>query len=191
MQIPVPEHLYEPANALAGRIIQKLWNQWGKDETGIRNKEVDLYNVNIPMVNALVSEEGMQVVWTKIWRNGYGRLFAPHKLAYDSDDPNPEMDPGGPDAPLSPVPRQTAQHAKELVFKFAPDMHGIVHPDLSSLPVGCDAWALAKGWASVTPLRASFAEPTDLEPDTVGVMESAAGLESSTGHEDRVKLFKL
>jgi tubulin---tyrosine ligase len=42
---------------------------------------VDLYNVNIPMVDALRESEGsLPVVWTSIWRNSYGQLFQPHTV---------------------------------------------------------------------------------------------------------------
>lgn len=165
-----------------------------------------MYNVNIPMIDALVSEAGMRVVWTKMWRNAYGRLFTPHKLV-DTKDPDPEMDPGGPDAPLSPGPENVdrspgtswrvpstgaaTQHARELTFKFAPEMRHIVNPELSTLPKGCDAWAIAHGWASVTPLRASFAEPAGPDPESVGTVDDAIGSDSSAGWDNGVKLFKL
>lgn len=54
----------------------------------------------------------------------------------------------------------------QLVFKFSPSMGGLINPEMASLPVGSDGWAIAKGWVSVTPLRASFAEPAHEMGDT-------------------------
>ena len=52
------------------------------------------------------------------------------------------------------------QDAGRLSFRWAPDMRGLIDPQLSTLPVGSDGWAIRQGWASVTPIRASFAEPS-------------------------------
>jgi tubulin--tyrosine ligase len=46
---------------------------------------------------------------------------------------------------------------KTLKFHFAPNMKPLLFPADESLPDGTDAWAFAKGWVSVTPLRAEFA----------------------------------
>ena len=46
-----------------------------------------------------------------------------------------------------------------LVFKFSPDLTGLVNPSPTAVPVGSDGWAMLNGHVSVTPLRASFAEP--------------------------------
>ncbi|KAF9015184.1 survival protein sure-like phosphatase/nucleotidase [Cyathus striatus] len=50
--------------------------------------------------------------------------------------------------------------AGDLLFKWAPEMKGLITPSSSSLPEGSDGWAIHKGYVSVTPLRASFGEPT-------------------------------
>jgi len=42
---------------------------------GIRDGEVDLYNVNIPMIEKLLSSDCLPVTWSTMWRNSYGRLF--------------------------------------------------------------------------------------------------------------------
>lgn len=47
---PSPSKYTAPAHELAGRIIKRLWENWGTDKNGLRLNEVDLYNVNIPMV---------------------------------------------------------------------------------------------------------------------------------------------
>ena len=71
---PSPPEYVQPAHELAVRILNELWNNWGKDSAGIRNGEVDLYNVNLPLVQEILSEAGMDVVWTTIWRNKYGSV---------------------------------------------------------------------------------------------------------------------
>lgn len=212
MERPVPPQLFDPAHRLSSRIIQSLLSNWGTDESGIRNGEVDLYNVNIPMVNSLLSEEGMPVVWTTIWRNAYGRLFKPHALGLANGDVPPA---GGPDARLSssngnsaeprseapqantlsqggPVsssekfddPIEQDGHAPELVFKFAPDVSSLIGSGVKA-PVGSDAWAIERGWASITPMRASFAEP----PPEVNVGEPIDSIIGDT--EDRVRYFRM
>ncbi|KAL5535574.1 hypothetical protein ACEPAF_3668 [Sanghuangporus sanghuang] len=209
---PVPPQLFDPAHRLSSRIIQTLLSSWGTDQGGLRNREVDLYNVNIPMLHSLLSEEGMPVVWTTVWRNAYGRLFKPHTLGLADGDVLP---PGGPDARLSsnngnsaeskievpqagsssrekPVsssenfddPIEQDGHAPELVFKFAPDMSGLIGSRVVA-PVGSDTWAIERGWASVTPLRASFAEAPVAE-NGEETLESAL-----TDLGDGVRLFKM
>jgi len=160
---PSPEEYVQPSHELALKIIGKLWNQWGKDLSGLRSGEVDLYNVNIPLVPELLREGGMEVVWTRIWRNTYGSLFQPQ----NSDN---TTSPAGPDAKISrDSPQSSAQqehhHLQQIVsapglaFKFAPEMSSLVNPAINSLPYGSDAWAVHHAKASVTPLRTSFAEP--------------------------------
>lgn len=47
---PSPPKYNAPAYALSARIIKRLWENWGSDAAGLRFGEVDLYNVNVPMV---------------------------------------------------------------------------------------------------------------------------------------------
>ncbi|KAI0322706.1 sure-like protein [Amylostereum chailletii] len=150
--------LHAPAHTLSGRIIQRLWDEWGADEGGLRAEEVDLYNVNIPMVDGLLAEDGLPVLWTRIWRNTYGRLF---KEQSPEGQQTISGSSAGPDAPETPGQKGKVADVPGggLVFKFAPDMTGLIGRKLSSMPEGSDGWAIEKGWASVTPLRASFAEP--------------------------------
>ena len=148
---PTPVTLFEPAHSLSGKIIQYLWSHWGQDDGGLRAGEVDLYNVNIPLVEALLSKEGLKICSTTIWRNSYGSLF--------KTIPNPSTVLSvGPD-PLDSVADATSSDSQDLLFKFGPHMENILTPPITSLPIGSDGWAIHHGWASVTPLRASFAEP--------------------------------
>lgn len=152
---PTPTELFAPAHRLGSSIIVHLWNNWGKDEGGLRNGEVDLYSINIPLGENLLTEQGLKICTTTMWRNSYGRLF---KRLTD------RALPVGLDAlghPMQEADRRitTAHDDGELAFKFSPDMTDLITPSFSSLPVGTDAWALHQGWISVTPLRASFEEP--------------------------------
>ena len=157
---PTPTTYFEPANLLASRIIRHLWDNWGLDEVGIRNGEVDLYNINIPMVEGLLSEQGLPITWTRMWRNSYGRLFkrhaSPNRLATSPAGPD-SLDSNEQGVLEKPVdgPAQS-----ELTFKFAPDISELINPTLASVPAGSDGWAIAKGFVSVTPMRACFAEPS-------------------------------
>lgn len=200
VQRPVAPELHKPAHILSGRIIQRLWENWGTDEGGNRNKEVDFYNINIPMIDTLLSEVGMPVVWTTLHRNSYGRLFEAHSPA--SAMSNPNIPPGGPDAQISRKDnatsygdsRTTDDGPSSLVFAFAPDMKTLVFPDVETLTSGSDTWALSHGWASVTPLRASFAGVPDPELKHPGLIEQGEGVSlegSGSVRIDGVKLFKL
>ncbi|CAL1695893.1 unnamed protein product [Somion occarium] len=146
---PTPEELFEPAHLLSSRIVRHLWDNWGQDDGSLRNGEVDLYNINIPMVHGLLGDEGLKIYWTNIWRNSYGRLFKAHAVT------GPVVCPAGPDSLDSRNNGGTSQDP--LTFKFAPDMKNLLDP--ASSPVGTDGWAVSHGHVSVTPLRASFAEP--------------------------------
>lgn len=158
---PTPAAYFEPAHALASRIVRHLWANWGLDAGGARDGEVDLYSVNIPMIQDLLGAAGPPICWTRMWRNSYGRLFTPHARAA-----KPATSPAGPDSldsnargVLDEAGTAASGAANQLVFKFSPAMEGLINPEMSDIPVGSDGWAIAKGWVSVTPLRASFAEP--------------------------------
>ncbi|KAF7347813.1 Sure-like protein [Mycena venus] len=164
---PTPKTYFEPAHVLAGRIVRYLWDNWGHDDGGLRAGEVDLYNVNIPLIEGLLTDEGLKIIWTTMWRNSYGRLFK----AVSGETPGTAQqsaNAAGPDASMADAQGvQETSSVDTLAFKFSPAMEGLIHPDESSLPVGSDGWAIFKGYASVTPLRSSYAEPsqdaTDIE----------------------------
>lgn len=158
---PVPTSFHDPAHFLAVRIIKYLCSNWGQDEGALRNSEVELYNVNIPMIEELLSSEGIPTVWTSIWRNSYGQLFK----ALSTVDTSRGISPAGPDsnsnvdaAEDQPAAELPPRKKGNLMFKFSPDLNDILTPPPSSIPVGSDGWAMSKGYASVSPLRACFAE---------------------------------
>ncbi|KAJ3894945.1 survival protein sure-like phosphatase/nucleotidase [Lentinula edodes] len=156
---PTPTTYFEPAHILGANIIEHLWHTWGSDEFGLKNNEVDLYNVNIPLIEPILNNEGLKIYWTTMWRTSYGRLFKP--ISGDSPQ-SAKVNPAGPDTSTSPVEQiQSPTPTDSLVFKWSPAMEGLIRPDHSSLVVGSDGWALHHGAVSVTPLRASFAEPVE------------------------------
>ncbi|KAK0208340.1 survival protein sure-like phosphatase/nucleotidase [Desarmillaria ectypa] len=152
---PTPVTFFEPAHILGIRIINHLWGNWGKDKGGLRRDEVDLYNINIPLIQELLTEEGLKICWTTMWRNSYSKLFKQLQAFDLEEDTSPAA---GPDAPA--ISESTGvDRSSDLLFKWSPEMDGLIRPSESSLPVGSDGWAIHKGWVSVTPLCASFAEP--------------------------------
>jgi tubulin---tyrosine ligase len=162
---PTPTTYFQPAHDLGCQIISHLWDNWGKDGSGLRDGEVDLYSINIPLIEDILSDQGLDIYWTTMWRNSYGRLFK--NIAEQHDESSSDkgtVSPAGPDAatnptktPTGPSPQRTDD--TDLLFKWAPDMRGLIQPKEDELPVGSDGWAIHKGSVSVTPLRASFAEP--------------------------------
>ncbi|KAG2154870.1 sure-like protein [Suillus clintonianus] len=160
---PTPNELFEPAHILSARIIQYLWNNWGRDVGGMRNGEIDMYNVNVPMIMELLNPEGIDVHWTHMWRNSYGQLFKAIS-ASDATSTKREIPSESPDVAGQHTAQQSGsgsdvpkEEPAALVFKFSPDVQPLITPSLASLPVGSDGWAIAKGHASITPLRACFA----------------------------------
>ncbi|OCF36725.1 hypothetical protein I316_01321 [Kwoniella heveanensis BCC8398] len=73
----------------------------------------------------------------------------------------PTPNPSSPTSPLVNAGVEGQVQDKQLKFHFAPNMKPLLAPPLESLPVGSDAWAFAKGYISVTPIRAQFAGPVD------------------------------
>ncbi|EKM83862.1 hypothetical protein AGABI1DRAFT_110465 [Agaricus bisporus var. burnettii JB137-S8] len=155
---PTPTSFHEPAHRLGSQIIQHLWHNWGEDQHGLRDNEIDLYSVNIPLIEGILSQEGLKICWTTIWRNSYTRLF---KNVAGDDNERSDTNQAAPLTTSNPAPGG-------LLFRWAPEMKDLITPPLSSLPVGSDGWAIHQGYVSVTPLRATFGEPpinqgTDIE----------------------------
>jgi len=156
---PTPQAYFEPAHNIGCRIISHLWNNWGEDEGGLRDGEIDLYSVNIPLIEQILHMDGLKVCWTRLWRNSYGSLFK--NVSGNIGQSTVAVDP-------DPLTGQTQASVAEkatgnLLFKWAPEMRGLISPSLDSLPIGSDAWALHQGLISVTPLRATFGEPRSHE----------------------------
>lgn len=94
-----------------------------------------------------------------MWRNSYGRLFKNVGRNEGTASTDRSVTPSWPDAVTDDQAGAADNEIGDLLFKWAPEMKGLITPSLSSLPVGSDGWALHQGWVSVTPLRASFGEP--------------------------------
>jgi broad specificity polyphosphatase/5'/3'-nucleotidase SurE len=109
---------------------------------GMRDGEVDIYAINIPIVSALLND-GMKIVWTRLWRNVYGRLFKHGEEAPTSE--------------ATVIGQEGGQDS--LTFTFSPDWNGLLHPTKDDLPYGTDAWGIHNNMATVTPLKATFGEP--------------------------------
>jgi tubulin---tyrosine ligase len=152
---PTPPTLFVPAHILSTRILKHLWENWGTDEGGLRSEEVDLYSVNIPLVEQLLHKDGLKIYWTTIWRNSYGQLFK-------------SVDPSTQSAAMGLADQTCGEGHSEkvecgspnLTFSWAPQMEGLVNPALEDIPKGTDGFAIYHGNVSVTPIRASFAEPS-------------------------------
>ena len=89
---PVAPRTIELATEAAVEVVQRLWADWGSDGTdvapwkyavgegeedeGHRMKgKVQLYNVNLALIDEFLEKDKRKVVWTRIARNGYGSLF--------------------------------------------------------------------------------------------------------------------
>jgi len=153
MVYPTPTEYFEPAHELGVRIISHLWHNWGADYSGLQGGDIDLYSINIPLIEALLSDNSLQICWTRLWRNSYGRLFENAVGPRDTPASIPS------DIVAKAHENGTATEDTKLLFKWAPDMKALIDPSFNTLPVGSDAWAIHKGWISVTPLRSTFGEP--------------------------------
>jgi 5'/3'-nucleotidase SurE len=163
---PTPSVFFEPAHILGGQITNYLWHNWGEDKGGLRGSEVDLYSMNIPLVAGLLSDEGLKICWTKLWRNSYGRLFQTASMPELGDSKSTPNDSANSTSVKSFSSSSASDISKDLIFKWSPDMTGLIMPS-SALPPGSDGWAIHKGWVSVTALRASFAEAAVNEIDDI------------------------
>ncbi|WVQ82229.1 5'/3'-nucleotidase SurE [Cryptococcus sp. DSM 104549] len=214
---PVTPRVLELATEAAVAVCQRLFDGWGWDDApGGKKGKVQIYSVNIPLVEASLEENARKVCWTNMWRNAYGQLFKTTKLSkatYDPGDdpvqgnhfqPNKPNKPtlavsasasavpphvsstrtAGPAAlptpdPASPLTPSSPSEPKvepQLKFHFAPNMQPLLFPEMGSVPEGSDAWAFAKGYVSVTPMRAEYA----------GVGEGAWGFGWEDGKGDRI-----
>ena len=158
---PTSADYFEPIYILSCDIILYLWQNWGKDEEGTRNGEVDLYNVNVPIVDRTASDSGPKICWTSVWRNSYGNLFTNFSGSGTLDE-NQAIRVAGPDEQDNDDSSSLDSKARDLLFSFSPDWT-TASPAQSDIPIGSDAWAIRHGWVSVSPLRASFAQPPTID----------------------------
>lgn len=120
------------ANKLSASLIQRLYDNWAHEP------DVGCYSINIPLCETISQP---QVIWTRIWENRYGPLFAAESTAtYPA--------PLAPQPPTAPKPQN--------VLHFAPNMASLLGP--TTLPEGTDVWAILNGYVSITRLRPNFME---------------------------------
>ncbi|WWC70352.1 5'/3'-nucleotidase SurE [Kwoniella pini CBS 10737] len=189
---PVTSRVMELATDAAVDVCERLFGDWGYDEDHEKGRHlVQIYSVNIPLVESDLQKDKRKTAWTNMWRNSYGRLFKATTLTQTEYDPaqfhrqegalpsqnqpqNNQIPPNvsnsstaGPGALPTPYttspssPNNEISGDNQLRFHFAPNMKPLLAPSLESLPVGSDAWAFAKGYIGVTPLRAQFAGPIE------------------------------
>ncbi|KIJ29596.1 hypothetical protein M422DRAFT_268939, partial [Sphaerobolus stellatus SS14] len=124
---PTPKTLHDPAHRLAIEIISKLWSNWGADPIGIHGDgEVDLFNVNIPVVEKLLSEEGMGMTCQRCGKLEEDEISAAGPDADTASESEDQQEAEG----------SVAVKSAPLVFNFSPEMQALVKPTLDSLPEG-------------------------------------------------------
>lgn len=120
------------ANKFAAELIQRLYTNWDNEP------DVGCYSINVPLCETVTKPE---VVWTRIWENRYGPLFAAKTTA---------------NYPAPPAPQPASAPKPERVLHFAPNMASLLGP--KKLPEGTDVWAIMNGYVSITRLRPNFME---------------------------------
>ncbi|MBW0551303.1 hypothetical protein O181_091018 [Austropuccinia psidii MF-1] len=166
---PISTELLEAANRLAVKIIERLW-RIGFTNFGDKDA-ADLYSVNIPLVPAIISDP--KVIWTTEATTRYGRLFLsetstsqviPTKPA-EIDETSTHLDP----SKLMESTHSPTADAEAIDFVFKPDISSLIDPNDSQLVPGTDAWALNKGFSTVTPLQAAFKAAKPPACDTISL----------------------
>ncbi|KAI5453223.1 hypothetical protein NCC49_006248 [Naganishia albida] len=114
---PVPPSCIRLANEAAVEVCARLWADWGYDSghqrslDGSRMKgRVQLYAVNLLLVEEFLKRENRRVVWTRIARNGYGQLFK--RKQPDMSD-NPWQLAASGKEPTTTTPAQSAPQASQ------------------------------------------------------------------------------
>lgn len=120
------------ANQFTANLIQRLYINWHQEP------DVGTYSINVPLCETLSNPE---VVWTRIWENRYGPLFAADTTAK---------------YPAPPAPQPATAPKPEKVLHFAPNMASFLGPE--KLQEGTDVWAIMNGFISITRLRPNFME---------------------------------
>jgi tubulin--tyrosine ligase len=77
---PVSSLVMERAHDIAADVCERLWDDWGFEQGSEGKRPVQVYSVNVPLVEDALAPENIKVVWTRLWRNAYGRLFQKTKL---------------------------------------------------------------------------------------------------------------
>lgn len=134
--------------------MKRLWHDWGSDPTSPHEGRVQLYCINLPLVDKHLEQGQRKVVWTRLARNGYGSLFKKKdRHSVLSNDWDAKKTTAGAAAAASgagPAAAPEANSSKEkqivddeeddtLCFHFAPDMKPLVFPAEDQLVEGTDS----------------------------------------------------
>ncbi|KAE8538367.1 5'/3'-nucleotidase SurE [Cryptococcus gattii VGV] len=181
---PIAPRLLDLAAETSVDVCKKLFDNWAHDSAPGRAGKVQIYSVNVPLVEQYLEKGNRKAVYTELWKSAYGD----HTHFDPGDDPDQgnknkttEHQPNKPQAApvpshtktsdgtpgpaalptpsLTPAPTPTTAQTpqqKQLKFRFDPNLQPVLFPREDTLTEGTDAWALAKGYVSVTPLRAEY-----------------------------------
>jgi broad specificity polyphosphatase/5'/3'-nucleotidase SurE len=165
VQRPVAQSTFDLAHDAAVDVCKRLFDDWGYEDHSKR--PVQVYSINIPLVEEALTPEKRKVCFTRMWRNTYGQLFKPTAKQIGGD-----WKPA--DVPTGQTPASNGSEQDDGIqrFEFTPHLHPILFPDPETVPEGTDAWAFYHGHVSVTPIRAEYA----------GLEETGSGFGS--GHPD-------
>ncbi|EIW70773.1 hypothetical protein TREMEDRAFT_68211 [Tremella mesenterica DSM 1558] len=161
---PIPPRAIELAHEAAVEVCKRLWDDWGYESLNPRRR-VQVYSVNIPLVEDKLETINRKVCWATMWRNTYGGLFKPNVTAKTNLRSNRSAPPqlsttasAGPGAMPISEKEEPATPVEDtgLTFHFAPDLKPLLFTPIDQLPVGTDAWAFAMGYVTVTPISAEF-----------------------------------
>ncbi|RDW88902.1 hypothetical protein BP6252_00934 [Coleophoma cylindrospora] len=129
------------ASKLSVKLIDYLYNNWGKD--------VDLYTVNVPLVENV---ENKQIFWTKMLQNYWGHGSCFEEIQDEDGDPEDEeqkIREG--EGAVESRSDETSGH-KHKHFKWSPNLSD-VYKSVEEAGPGNDGWIVKEG---VTPLKANF-----------------------------------
>ncbi|KAG4429487.1 hypothetical protein IFR05_015025, partial [Cadophora sp. M221] len=137
------------ASKLSVKLIDYLYANWGK--------EVDLYSVNVPLVENV---EGNKIMWTNMLQNYWSEGSCFQEVVDEEGDADEEeqklreLEGQGGDEGANGEGEKVIRH-KHKHFKWAPRFTD-VYKSVEDAPPGNDGWAVKEGYTSVTPLKANF-----------------------------------
>jgi hypothetical protein len=76
---PCPPRAVELAHDVSVDVCERLWRDWGYEDAE-KTRPVQVYSVNVPLVEEDLEAGKRKVVWTTMWRSTYGQLFKTTKL---------------------------------------------------------------------------------------------------------------
>ncbi|KIR53822.1 5'/3'-nucleotidase SurE [Cryptococcus gattii Ru294] len=74
---PVAPRLLALAAETAVDVCKRLFDNWAHDSAPGRAGKVQLYSVNVPLVEQYLEKGSRKAVYTELWKNAYGSLFKP------------------------------------------------------------------------------------------------------------------